>query len=98
MPGQSGEVFMLLADCQDFGSFPLYIIPLILRSFVLCPCWRQWPAFFIVLVLMEEVKLRNKMSRLRRIALKETDRASILLCLFVGVLATVSVLRRCGVR
>jgi len=57
MGGQSDEVFMLLADCQDSESFPPYIIPLILRSFVQCRCCRQWPASFIVLVLMEEVML-----------------------------------------
>jgi len=35
MGGQSDELFMLLADCQDSQSSPPYIIPLIL--FLLCP-------------------------------------------------------------
>jgi hypothetical protein len=40
---------------------------------------------------MEEVQLRNSISRPWKITVKETDRNSVLLCLFVGYLSTVSV-------
>jgi hypothetical protein len=57
MGGQSDEVFMFLADCQAFESFPLILFLSYFRSFVQRWCCRLWPAAFIVVALMEEMLL-----------------------------------------